>query len=46
MPSSKRVAELEAEFENAPITQELQCNGEAFVDVANACVATGLPVDL
>lgn len=41
MPNSKRVAAMVTELENTPVTQELQWNGEEFVDVA-----TGLVVDV
>lgn len=41
MPNSKRVAAAIVEFENTPIVQELQWNGEAFIDVAS-----GLEVEL
>lgn len=39
MPNSKRVAAEIVEYENAPITQELKWNGEAFIDVATGEVA-------
>jgi len=41
MPNSKRVAALQAEFESTPVTQELQWNGEAFIDVATGKVIDG-----